>query len=341
MILSDVVPLVTKKPTSAIVVSPYKDLERHYTTLSAMEHTLGTYMGAMSRDSRNFQAARKHRDNVNAAAMDIAGHFDDQLVGIALAHPGEELPEGIKNYLTLGSVVAQAPQIALEDVRKIADILGFLVLPFAYLHPEAYQNEGTKTKDAIHAFTYEGMERWYTPYVLTPPVYYNVEAHVSSEEDLPVYSGPLTAQAIMALSMSLPMFRAISQNLGLLAESNREIRARFDNIKKEIRSVADRLTVLETYVESQIREKVRKEEEARQEAERQAERARLRAYEPLLIGIPKGRSVTDNGVNVIAGPCWGPDFPDIVFTALGLTGIPGQRKAMLEKAMLFATANLD
>ena len=117
MILSDVVPLVTKKPTSAIVVSPYKDLERHYTTLSAMEHTLGTYMGAMSRDSRNFQAARKHRDNVNAAAMDIAGHFDDQLVGIALAHPGEELPEGIKNYLTLGSVVAQAPQIALEDVR--------------------------------------------------------------------------------------------------------------------------------------------------------------------------------------------------------------------------------
>jgi hypothetical protein len=55
--------------------------------------------------------------------------------------------------------------------------------------------------------------------------------------------------------------------------------------------------------------------------------------DPLMFAVPDGVDPsTDNGWAIL-GPCWGPDFDEIVFTAIGRKIIPDQRKLLSKTVM--------
>lgn len=324
MILSDVVPL--RKTETSRRLAPYKDMEE---TLSHVLNGLGFLQKL---DGVTYE----ERSHLTSMIKKAQRELDQQVVKIALAHPGVEVPEVIQTRNSIGAKIAQTPQADLSELRNIADLLGFLIIPFEYLHPDAYHRESHGMQVAIRSFTSQ-IGDWFTPYVVTPPVFYNVEAHANAEVDLPIYSGPLTSQAMMALSMSMPMFRSLLRNLKSLASANRAIQQQLDGVQQEIQGIKTRLTALETYVEREIQMRVQAERERQAEAAQRETRTReerLVQYEPMLIGIPKKQTVNSD-CTVLIGPCWGPDFEDIVFTALRLRKVEGQRKALALKASLF------
>lgn len=322
MILSDVVPL-RKAEATKVKAKPYKEVEEATTNFI---NGLGFLQSVT-------QATYQEKEALGSLAKKGVQDLDARLIKIAMAGDGAEVPEIIIKQGSIGAKIAQTPQADLSELRRIADLLGFLIIPFEYLHPDSYNREARNMQGAITTFS-EQVGTWFTPYVVTPPVFYNVEAHASAETDLPIYSGPLTSQAMMALSMSMPMFRSLLRNLKSLAQNNQEIQQQLQGVHQEISGIKSRLVALEAYVEQQIQIQVQAERQRQAEAAAAAEAARMLQYEPMLIGIPKGQNVHAN-CNVLVGPCWGPDFEDIVFTALQLRKVEGQRKALAQKANLF------
>lgn len=323
MILSDVVPL-RKAEATKVKAKPYKEVEEATTNFLRRLEFLQSLREASYEEQQALRSLEKKgiRD------------LDTKVIKLAMENGGAEVPEIIIQQNSIGAKIAQTPQADLAELRRIADLLGFLIIPFEYLHPDSYSQESYNMQATIKTFSQQ-VEKWFTPYVVTPPVFYNVEAHASAETDLPIYSGPLTSQAMMALSMSMPMFRSLLRNLKSLAQNNREIQQQLQGVQQEISGIKSRLVALETYVEQQIQIQVQAERQ-RQAAAAAAEAAatRMLQYEPMLIGIPKGQNVHAN-CNVLVGPCWGPDFEDIVFTALQLRKVKDQRAALAKKANLF------
>lgn len=79
--------------------------------------------------------------------------------------------------------------------------------------------------------------------------------------------------------------------------------------------------------ESQMRQ--RAEAAAMRREIEEMEARRWTAWEPMMLAFPASRTVRDDGWAAI-GPCWGPDFEDIVLAAAGLAGKPGQRARLHE-----------
>jgi len=49
-------------------------------------------------------------------------------------------------------------------------------------------------------------------------------------------------------------------------------------------------------------------------------------YDPMLIAMSPSSSINDNNGIAFIGPCWGPDFDDIVLPSLGLKKVEKQRE---------------
>ncbi len=112
-------------------------------------------------------------------------------------------------------------------------------------------------------------------------------------------------------------------------------------IVRGMESMEIKLNQLQSKVEEQqlelLRQKVAQQELAevqkRMEARpRSAEYSWFMAYEPMAFALPKGVSPTSNAEAFI-GPCWGPDFDEIVAAALEFNMKKGQRVTLSRTAL--------
>lgn len=55
------------------------------------------------------------------------------------------------------------------------------------------------------------------------------------------------------------------------------------------------------------------------------------AYEPLMFAVRKGTDLLSDTEDALIGPCWGPDFNDIVAASLEWKKINGQRNKLSSK----------
>lgn len=245
--------------------------------------------------------------------------------------PNELITADRKDALSLA---ARSPKIELSHVRDVADKLGFIVTPFAYLDKKSYQGEVLEIREAIKGFD-SNLSPYFNIYVLTPVVYYSVENHIKSDADLPIYASPACSQAFMAIDISIPVFRTLSQNIDQIRDRTNQLAVGLNKANQEIQNLARRVTELQVQVEKQRREAVLQELRLKKMKEEmaaiQAQRDFLR-YEPMMLAIPKNSSINGD-TRAIVGPCWGPDFEDIVLTSLGFTQVPGQREALWEKSL--------
>jgi len=252
--------------------------------------------------------------------------------------PGTLWSDDGRDTLTKAS---KTPRIDLSEARAISDKLGFIITPFEYLDPRSYKDESKDTKRAIKAFD-SRLSGYYNTYVIAPIHHYNIERHVRATSDLEIYAGGSCEQAFMAINMAVPVFRSIFLSLDQLknqaektAERVNENTAAINSNAQEIKNLARRVNDLQRQVQEQREREIieaARQERLRQELETLRSQNRFWAYEPMMLGVPRNATIKDD-VPAIVGPCWGPDFEDIVVAALGLKEIKGQGE-MLDEAAL-------
>lgn len=235
------------------------------------------------------------------------------------------------------SRMAQTPKTSLSHLRELADKLGFILTPFDYLDDRSYKDEDYKVKHAISNFNAK-LNPWFQTYVLSPIHFYDVQKHVASEVDLPIYANKDAAQAFMAINMAIPMFRTLSMNIDQLRDHAKNLSKVVSKNTQELANLSKRITALEAQVEAQRQQAIlqeRRNQEMRAQLEQLQSRREFWAYEPLLFAFSKNLTINDEGIALV-GPCWGPDFKDIVFTALDLKVIKNQRANLAAKALEWA-----
>jgi len=236
---------------------------------------------------------------------------------------------------------AKAPRIQLSEAREIADKLGFVIVPFEYLDPRSFEDESTELKKAIKAFDAK-LSDMYDIYVLAPVHHYSIAKHVRATSDLKIYPGKPCEQAFLAIDMAIPVFRSIFLNLDQLrnqaeetAEHVNRNAAAINANKQEMKNLSRRVDTLQKQVERRRADAIieaTKQEKLRNELRELRARDSFMAYEPMMLAIPKDCGV-EADVPAIVGPCWGPDFEEIVLTALDMRKIEGQGE-MLDAAAL-------
>jgi hypothetical protein len=205
------------------------------------------------------------------------------------------------------ALAAQSPRTALAEVRAIADAIGFLIMPFVTLDTKVVEQADPQTRTAVRDFD-RILRTWCDIYVLAPVEFYSVEQHARADVDGDVYAPPQIEQAFMAINMVLPMFRT------MLAEL-RAVNKRLDQAEKELQNLAKRVSALERAVEQQRREAA---------ARAAARVSDLTMRDPMMLAVPKGQDIR-TAPWALVGPCWGPDFDEVLAAALGRQKVLGQR----------------
>jgi len=228
---------------------------------------------------------------------------------------------------------ALSPKVGMSHLRDIADKLGFTIIPYQYLDERSYEDESPEMKGAIKGFA-SNLEQWYDIYVLAPIHHYDVHKHVTAQQDFPIYAGLPCAQAFMAISIAIPMFRTLTQSISQLREHTSEIASQVNKHKDELTNLARRVGELQAQVEKQRQQEIIRQQENKRLRERLAaleSRSNFWAYEPVMVAVPKGTAVTADTIAIV-GPCWGPDFEDIVLASIGLNQVENQRELLADKA---------
>ena len=245
------------------------------------------------------------------------------------------------------SLAAVSPRLGLKDARSVADKLGFLILPFDFVKESIYTDD--PAYPAISGFA-DNVPEGYDAYVLGPVDIYDVHKHLESTIDSTIYAAESIQQAFTAINLVMPLFRVHQAQLQQHESQIRQQQGDLNRLQSEFKNLMARVDQLA--VQFELQQKRRLIEQAK-EQERAKDRARalearvrrlerVSAIEPLLLAIPEETDLIEGDGECIVGPCWGPDFDDIVFQIVGLKKIAGQRSklaALTEKWGAFADQN--
>lgn len=275
----------------------------------------------------------RHRDDLNREdARRLEGIIEKMSESFTtqrrrIADSAGALPGAL--WITQGDPLTQfarSPRVALSSLRDLADAFGFVILPWGYF--TGGDKATLAVAENIGAFVDEAeLDDRYIPYVLCPVTYYSLEKHVAADDDLPIHPGPF-GQAFMGINMSIPMFRQLARRVGTLESKAQSASVRLDSVETELANLARRLGEIQRAEERRQREAAIVREQAREAAALASKLAAVRRfipYDPMLIAIPSDKDIHSDAIAVV-GPCWGPDFDDIVAVSRGYKRIPGQRK---------------
>ncbi len=222
------------------------------------------------------------------------------------------------------AAIRNMPRTTLSSVRKVADALHMVLIPEAYLRSESVGRGEYEVQSAISAFK-AMVEDYMWIYVLCPVDHYSVQRHIESSVELPIISPPSLSQAFMAITMSVPMFRAMRKDIETMKTEMRNYRERIESVEREVANLRSRVNEMASRLDEEIKARA-----AVEEARARDESARWYPSDPMMLGIPGVKAPCFDG-SAIVGPCWGPDFPDIVATSIGLRSVKGQRQLIAKR----------
>lgn len=208
------------------------------------------------------------------------------------------------------NALLEMPRMSLSNMRKVADALGFVLIPFDYLDARSYEKETDAKKKTIERF-HADLGAWFDLYAIAPLGHYSLERHVASSSELGLRVPNKYEQAFMALDMVMPILREVKA-LGKRVEKH----------EKVLTETVSRLNKLEQRIEQERIERIAAETAARNRA--------FTFNDPMMFALPKGSSLENDGTALI-GPAWGPDLEDILLTAFGFEKNPKQRLAIERK----------
>ncbi len=247
------------------------------------------------------------------------------------------------------SLAAKSPRIELDELRKTAETLDFVLIPFEYMRSEAYELENDSVKIVIKNFDKE-MSRIGSVYALCPTNCYDVFKHVFSTKNMPIF-GSAKNHFLQAITAMLPMHRIAFSAIAELQKQYNELKGGTESLQKtlttQINLMSQEFSRRIDEIASQNR--LRSAEQIHQQKANSSQNNQQAAfnlqkladsvkgfasssYEPLMFMIPKDVDVISGNATCVVGPAWGPDFDDIVFTIFGLKKIEGQRELILKES---------
>ena len=304
MNMHDVVPLEAPKKVRAMPAA----LAERVRDYRGVETVLGRHFKSPALDQ--FQA------NTRVAVIDAAH----------AGHDMADVPEGLNGSIAVK--IQTSPRVLGATVLRLMDALGFALVPYDYLHPDAFKDDAWAAS-GVRGFNSALKPVGYKVYILVPPHYYSPRAHLRAKDtDQPIYGGGTTAPTLSAVATMIPLLRHMQDQVDTLG-------SRLNGIDRKVGSLEARVTEVEHRGAALDREALRA---ARERAVMQAEltalkERELRAWEPMALAY-WGDPLDGKGAALV-GPCWGPDFHKAILPALGWDLIKGQRAALTEASSIW------
>ena len=243
------------------------------------------------------------------------------------------------------SLAAMSPRIELGELRKTAETLDFVLIPFEFMRSEAYESEAENIKNSIKKFDQE-MSRIGSVYALCPTNCYDVFKHVFAKDNKPIFGSPKN-HFLQAITAMLPIHRVAFAAIAELQKQVKGTKSLAQTLTAQMDSISQEFSRRIDEVASQNRLRVaeriqRRESNASLSTEQATSNLQQLAssikgfasgaFEPLMFMVPRDVDVASGNASCIVGPAWGPDFDDIAFTIFGLKKIEGQRELILKEA---------
>ena len=268
------------------------------------------------------------------------------------SYRGSTLSEGERKKNTAAVEFSEkwydTPRTTTEDIKEIAEKLGFIIIPVGYLSKEWYPDVDA-TKSAFERFC-ELSDR--PVYVVCPASAYSLSRHAKHDDPHKdtFYSSEVT-DVFRVVNIQLPTFRTILKRLDSLEENQIEISEAIEGVKEDVEMLREELEDVHNRVEKVRKEAIRAAQENAQKLEdlerkmntslsHLADRVRSAqqdARKALSICMQDpmafAASSLDDGETAVIGPCWGPDFDDIVAYASGFERIQRQQRDRIENAI--------
>lgn len=237
------------------------------------------------------------------------------------------------------------PRSKVSDLIEISKVANMIVIPFEYLNPESYKGEPWQTPEEIKGFKKACDDTGMQMFVICPLRHYSILQHLRAPDaNLPIVANAYQ-QNFDVLGMMMPAMMMFSDKLSTIECNLETLYKKIDTLDSSMKSIVrgmesmeTKLNQLQAKVEEQQLEVIRQkfaaaeleQAQARIEASarRSSEYSWFMAYEPLAFALPKGVSPLSDE-EAFVGPCWGPDFDQIVAAALEFKAKKGQRQALM------------
>lgn len=257
------------------------------------------------------------------------------------------------NYLC---TLSQYPVVKISELKKIADILSFVILPISYINInkiiETYSKKdkhyAMKIEDSYDDFQevvfncqrYTGKQRLY---ILAPVSFYNTWAEVTSKEILPKYFSRNLEHLSTTLGIMIPtqrnLYKMIKTNQKDISNLQETMQENFKAVEKSITECHKRID----WVESLVKDLENKVKSSESRIDRMNMNLHLldiqtknlyldhhlySVLDPIIFSVDANTNISDvacNNENARIGLCFGADMPIDFFVEKGMTTINDKR----------------
>lgn len=345
MNLLDVIPVTTTKAVPASKELRDAHLLARQAVMSTAETLSRVWKTDRSIDLTKILAsvAKLENDRVDVAMTDFFkkhGRLPSDLAYDHVRAPrysDELMPTtDTNNWL---SKFSDTPRITAEGVKQIAADANMIIIPFDYLDPRSYSNADYYLRQSINGFRKASKDGGMTAYVVAPLRQYSILQHLKADDvNLDIIANAYQAN-FDVLGMMMPAMLMFSDRLtnveGGLQQMYKNINTLDANLKGIVRGMeamekklADISSKLEIQQQELIANRLR---QAALEKELAAAQTRSSSWfainDPLMFAVPNGETVT-TAKDFYVGPCWGPDFDELLAKGLELKFKKGQRNKL-------------
>lgn len=348
MNLHDVVPLqkvkTTKRPAGlADLVASQKPL------IDAIE--------TISRSLSHDRATNEVIDRLRIEVADKSNKFlldyfkkNDALPDVELVTVSHSSYDGAKlvnrsAVQILGSNVgrlAESPRAKLSDLRSLSDALALTIIPVDYLSKKSYEGS-YNVENQVNLFRKAAHEQEMDVYVMAPVRHYDVLRQIKSQDPGGQMYSLHHNTAFESLQMTMPALVMMSDAIVNIGSDLQSIFKRLDSLESTVKSTVRGLELMDKRM-TELSKRVDEQQEQRlleqiqiKKLEEDLIRARAessRAFDwfavgdPMVFALPKGTSLATGEALAIVGPCWGPEFDEVIVKALDIMTIPNQRESL-------------
>ena len=263
-------------------------------------------------------------------------------------------------YNTIFGNLLRYPIVGVEQLKRLADILSFVIIPINYVDIDKIFNMyiGVDSRDIKYSYYYEAAYSYtirrafgefcdtikegvetncinpQTIYILAPLSFYDAWLEVSSEQVSPKYF----SSKLLSLSTTLGLLIPTQRNLYKIASSNSEniremkqtMDANFQMLKQSIEDCHRRINWVERMV-SNLQSQVASLQVRLHEAELKTAELESMIYcllDPIIFAVDSDVDISrssSSSARARIGLCFGPEMPLDFFVEQGLTTIFDKR----------------
>lgn len=284
-----------------------------------------------------------------ASTMSLPNNINHSSLKVDVSHEGFFARNVPLTHSDLGKLNS-SPRSKLSDLMEISKIANMIVIPVDYLNPQSYSEEKYDLRQSIDRFQISSKRVKMDTYVICPLRHYSILHHLKSDNPNGQIVGNAYAQNFDVLAMMMPAMIMFTDRLTNVEGGLQSLYAKINTLDASMKGVVRGMESMEKQL-SQLQEKVEKQQLEMLKQQKEAEELKLAqarmevelnqlrtsqrqayswfmAYEPLMFSVPHGTDLTCDKAQAIVGPCWGPDFDEIVAAALQLKMKKGQREKL-------------